>query len=240
MKRIRVLIVDDQTLFAEGMRIVLEGDESGQIEVVGIAFNGQEAVNLADELEPDVVLMDVRMPVMNGVEATRIIHERQPDVRILMRTTFCEDDLVESALGNGAAGYVLKEIQPEELVESIRAVSRGFYLVSESVGSRLFEKRTSNTGRATDPDVADLIRNIRSCFPDISRRESEVLSFLYRSYDNTEIARELFLAEQTVKNYITAIYTKLGVNDRVHCTRVLHDCLDGKTASSRTRSRCGR
>ena len=225
MKRIRVLIVDDQKLFAESMKIVLEGDESGQIEVAGIAFNGREAVEFVENDQPDVVLMDVRMPVMNGVEATGILHEKYPDTKILILTTFRDDELVESALGNGAAGYVLKEIQPDELVESIRSVNSGFFLMSESVGTRLFSRPKAGSSMNTDPDKPRIIQAVRRCFPKISKRESEVLYYMSQSLDNTEIANEMYLAEQTVKNYITAIYGKLDVGDRIHCVRLLNECL---------------
>ena len=134
MNRIRIVIADDQKLFAGSMKIVLEGHARGEMEVVGIAYDGAEAVKLVDESGADVVLMDVRMPIMDGVEATRRIHADHPEVRIMILTTFDDDDEVHDALAAGAAGYVLKEIQPEDLVVAVKAVCSGSYLISPSVG----------------------------------------------------------------------------------------------------------
>ena len=225
MKPIEVLIVDDQTLFAESMKIVLEGYDEQEIRVVGLAHDGREAISLVKKLKPDLILMDVRMPVVDGVEATRQIHSLYPDVKILMLTTFEEDSLVENALKNGASGYILKEVQPKELVESIKAVNDGFFLVSPSIGSRLFEKAVSVSREAGDKVTA--AGKIRAAYPDLSKREAEVLYYMARSYDNHEIADLMFLAEQTVKNYITSIYGKLEVRDRIHCIRMLNDKTGG-------------
>lgn len=222
---IQVLIVDDQNLFAESMKIVLEGYDNEQISVMGLAHDGKEAVNFVRKSQPDLILMDVRMPVLDGVEATRQIHTAYPDVKILMLTTFQEDFLVENALKNGASGYILKEVQPEELVESIKAVYNGFFLVSPSIGSRLFEKAASLTQE--DSDKVSAASKIRDAFPVLSKREAEVLYYMAKSYDNHEIADMMFLAEQTIKNYITSIYGKLEVRDRIHCIRLLNDKTGG-------------
>lgn len=222
---IRVLIVDDQKLFAESMKIVLEGFDSEEIEVLGLAHNGREAVSFVKKTTPDLILMDVRMPVMDGVEATKQIHNTYPDIKILMLTTFQEDSLVENALKNGASGYILKEVQPEELVESIKAVNNGFFLVSPSIGSRIFVKAVSHTEE--DDGKADAIRKIRGAFPSLSRREAEVLYLVAGSFDNHEIAAMMFIAEQTVKNYITSIYGKMEVRDRIHCVRILNEKTGG-------------
>lgn len=203
------------------MKIVLEGSEDQRIAVVGTAQNGREAIELVEQHSPDVVLMDVRMPVMNGVDATREIHRRHPHIKILMLTTFQDDDLVQSALGSGAIGYVLKEVQPDELIESIKAVHQGFFLVSQSVATRLVEKAAHGSGG--DVQHSTGLRRVVAAFPEIGRRESEVLYYVSQSWNNAEIARELFLAEQTVKNYITAIYAKIGARDRLHCVRIVSD-----------------
>ena len=226
MAPIRVLLADDRKLFADSIKIVLEGYERDAIRVVGLAYDGKEAVELAARTRPDVVLLDVRMPVMDGVEASRQIHARHPEIKIIMLTTFQEDELVRNALSNGAVGYVLKEVQPRELVESIKLANGGFYLISPSVGGRLL--RRAAAGSPADPERDAALAGIQAAFPELSRREAEVLAYISRSYDNHEIARELFLAEQTVKNHVTSIYTKLGVKDRVHCVRLLNERLDAR------------
>jgi DNA-binding NarL/FixJ family response regulator len=213
-EKTRVVIADDQKLFAGSMKIVLEGYGDRDIEVVGIAYDGAEAVALVHATRPDVVLMDVRMPVMDGVEATRLIHEALPLVRIMILTTFDDDEYVRDALSHGAVGYVLKEIQPNELVAAVKAVAAGSYLISPSVGIRLASKAARDAG--SPPREL-----LNETFPGLSRREAEVLDLMLRSYDNHEIAGALGIAEQTVKNYTSTLYAKLGVADRLHAIRLV-------------------
>jgi DNA-binding NarL/FixJ family response regulator len=220
---IRVVIADDQTLFAGSLKIVLEGYGNGEIEVTGVAYNGQEAVDLVEKTMPDLVLMDVRMPVMDGVEATRLIHNRYAQTKIMILTTFDDDDYVQHALANGAVAYVLKEIRPEELITAVKAVHSGSYLISPSVGSKLVNKIGSDTTERSKYEKQ--ILELKKYFPSLSHREAEVLYLITQSYDNHEIAEELFIAEQTVKNYVSVIYTKLGVSDRVHAVRLVKDNL---------------
>ena len=149
MTKIKVLIVDDQELFARGLQIILKGHGSDEISVVGIAANGREALERVAALEPDVVLMDVRMPVMDGVEATRLIHERHPGIKILILTTFDDDQYVSDALGSGAQGYVLKNVKPDDLVTSIKAVHSGNLYVSSDVGTRLIRHAQAGMQRFT-------------------------------------------------------------------------------------------
>ncbi len=221
MKRVKVLIVDDQELFAAGIDIILKGHGKGEIRVVGIAHNGVEAVRLVERHLPDVILMDVRMPVMDGVEATRIIHERFPVIKILILTTFDDDQYVLDALGNGALGYILKNIKPDELVTSIRAVHTGNLLVSSSIGYRLV-RRASESAVLTARQAVHYqgeINFLLSHFESLTSREAEILHLLLADYDNREIAEELFIAEQTVRNHISSIYSKLGVPDRIHAKK---------------------
>ena len=219
---IRVIIVDDQELFAASMEIVLRGYGKDEIRVEGIAHDGAAAVALVDRIHPDLVLMDVRMPVMDGVEATKAIRAKHPDVKIMILTTFDDDDLVSQALRNGATGYVLKNIQPEELVTSIKAVHSGNLLVSPSVGFRLVHQiGTGAEGDALTEEAKSKTRHLMSLFPDLRKREAEVLHLIEEEFDNKEIADTLFIAEQTVKNYISAIYQKLGVQDRMHAIRLI-------------------
>jgi DNA-binding NarL/FixJ family response regulator len=217
MEPIRTLIADDHRLFAESLQVVLDADKETRIEVVGIAADGDEAVSLARALKPDVVLMDVRMPGMDGVEATRVIHSEMPSVRIIMLTTFEDDDHVRSAIGNGATGYILKTVDISELTAAIRAVNAGSFLMSPGLGVRL-----AADGRATPTSPESQVENLMTVFPGLTRREAEVLELVVGSFDNREIADRMGISEHTVKNYTSSVYAKLGVRDRVHAIRHVH------------------
>ena len=221
MRRIKVLIVDDQLLFAGSLKVVIEGHGKDDMQVVGIAHNGEEAIAVVGKTMPDVVLMDVRMPVVDGVEATRIIHEHYSEIKIMMLTTFEDDDYVVGALNNGACGYVLKNIEPEELIDSIRAVHRGNLLLSSNVRMHLIGHHVQLGEGTTEQLVGDdtQVDDILLRFSQLSRREAEVLNLMLRKLDNREIADRLFIAEQTVKNYVSQIYVKLGVDNRLHAIK---------------------
>ncbi len=221
MERIKVLIADDQRLFAHGIEIILRSHARDEIAVAGIAENGRQAVRMAERLQPDVILMDVRMPVMDGTEATRRIHAAHPNIKILVLTTFDDDDYVFSALDAGAIGYVLKNVKPEQLVTAIRAVHAGDYFVSPAVGYKLVQRAqegVQNERRDASRHHGEL-NFIQSKFESLTRREAEILHLLLRDFDNREIAEQLFIAEQTVRNHVSVIYTKLGVGDRTHAKR---------------------
>lgn len=207
--RIRLLLVDDQRLFVESLKTVLDLTTQ-DMQVVGIASNGEEAVRLADELDPDMILMDVRMPVMDGVEATRRIAASHPEMRIVMLTTFDNDDYVHDALRSGARGYILKNIPPEELLASIRAVYTGGVHVSDRVASRI----VGSSARGQE---------VASPFQVLTSREREVVDAIALAYSNRQIAARLHVSEQTVKNAITRIYAKLGVDSRSHLMRVYYE-----------------
>jgi DNA-binding NarL/FixJ family response regulator len=219
---IKVLIVDDQELFAAGLRIILEESGRDSIRVSGIATNGKEAIQMVDSHQPDVILMDVRMPVMDGVEATKIIHQRYPEKKILVLTTFDDDQYVFDALSNGALGYILKNIRPDELITSIKAVNDGNFFVSQTVGYKLVQQATEgmkhSEGRLME--YHGELNFLHSCFEDLSNRETEILQLLLQDLDNREIAERLFIAEQTVRNYISSIYAKIGVSDRIHAKKL--------------------
>ncbi len=205
---IRLLIVDDQVLFAETLQTVISM-KAGDIEVAGLAYNGKEAVEAAETLKPDIILMDVRMPVLDGVEAAGIIHKRMPDIRIMMLTTFDDDAYVHNALEGGAVGYLLKNMPSDDLISSIRAVNAGTMQISPSVAAQLVSGKAA--GKPDPPGKDDGEYNIDS----LSRREREILYLMSRGYDNSHIASRLFLAEQTVKNHISRIYKKLNIHDRM-------------------------
>jgi len=208
---IRILLVDDQALFREGLRTLLSIHDD--LEVVGEASNGQEAVTAVEKLTPDVVLMDLRMPVLNGVAATRQITESTPKSRVIVLTTFDDDDYVFDGLRAGAVGYLLKDVPSAKLVEAIRAAARGESFLQPSVAakvvaefSRMSDLETS-AGSTTAVAQQDLVEPL-------SERELEILGVLATGASNREIANKLFITEGTVKNHVTNILGKLGVRDR--------------------------
>ncbi|HEX3614169.1 MAG TPA: response regulator transcription factor [Sporichthyaceae bacterium] len=208
---IRVLLVDDQELMRMGFRMVLGAQPD--IDVVGEAGDGRQAVELARELKPDVVLMDVRMPILDGVEATKQITE--PGLaKVLVMTTFDLDEYALSALRNGASGFLLKDTQPAELVSSLRAVASGDAVVAPSVTRRLLDRFLGAAGgELRDAAVLDAL----------TEREREVLVLMARGLSNTELAAKLFLSEATVKTHVGRILAKLDVRDRVQAVVLAYE-----------------
>ncbi|MBB5857724.1 response regulator [Amycolatopsis umgeniensis] len=196
---VRVLIVDDQALFREALATLLEVQP--EIEVVGEAGDGEQAVRLCAELCPDVALMDLRMPVLDGIAATTRLRAEQPGVRVLALTTFDDDEDVFAALRAGAVGYLLKDVSSARLVEALVAAKRGESVLQPSVAAKLVAK------------VAQLPADPPRASP-LSERELEVVRLLADGRSNREIAKTLFLAEGTVKNLVTSVLTKLQVRDR--------------------------
>ncbi len=201
MEPFRVLIADDHPLFRKGMRILLTG--TSDVEVVGEATTGQEVVELAAALQPDVVLMDLQMPDINGIEATREILHTSPHIRILVVTLFEDDDSVFTALRAGARGYVLKDAKEEEMLRAIRAVGSGEAIFSPTIATRLMDYFA-----APRPAVS------KELFPTLSEREREILQLIARGSTNSDIARQLALSVKTVSNYVSNIFSKLQVTDR--------------------------
>jgi DNA-binding NarL/FixJ family response regulator len=203
---IGVLIADDQALVRAGFRMVLDGEED--IAVVGEAANGEQAVHSAARLKPDVVLMDVRMPELDGIAATRQIASAgaEPPVRVLILTTFDLDEYVYDALGAGASGFLLKDSSPDQLVTAIRVVAGGDALLAPSVTSRLIEQfaRAAPARREPPPGLAEL-----------TRRELEVLKLVARGMSNAEIAAALVVGDSTVKTHVARVLAKLELRDRV-------------------------
>ncbi|HSL84318.1 MAG TPA: response regulator transcription factor [Thermoanaerobaculia bacterium] len=201
---IRVLVVDDQALFREGVVTLLSAH--GDVEVVGEAENGRQALEMVARLRPAVVLMDLRMPVLDGVSATREIVQRHPGCRVIVLTTFDDDDEVFDALRAGAAGYLLKDVSSEKLAEAIRVAARGESFLQPSIASKVLAELNRRPARPTRAD--------RALLEPLSERELEVLRHLARGASNREIAARVYLAEGTVKNYVSSILGKLGAPDR--------------------------
>jgi DNA-binding NarL/FixJ family response regulator len=208
MDKIRVLIADDQSLFLESLSTFLQ-NYAEDIEVVGLAKNGNEALEKAAELRPDIVLMDVHMPVMDGVEATRRLIESQPGVKIIILSTYDEDEYVRKALRLGAAGYLLKDISPTELIASIRALKSGAVQISPQIVAKLMRSLL-----AEEPAQPRRLTERLEWFESLTRREREVFALVATGYDNAQIGASLHIAEHTVRNHVSIIYSKLGVQDR--------------------------
>lgn len=207
-QKIKVLLVDDQALFAMSLKTFLE-NYAEDIEIVGIATNGREALSLANETRPDVVLMDIYMPVMNGVEATREFKARMPQTKIIVLSTYDEDEYVQDALANGASGYLLKDISPTELIAAIRALRGGVMQISPQIVTKLFQ-RVYQGGM---PKATEIGKKFE-WFETLTPREKEIFGLIAVGLDNEGIARKLSIAEQTVRNNVSIIYSKLGVHDR--------------------------
>lgn len=200
---LRVVLADDQDLVRAGFRVILGAEPD--IEVVGEAGDGQRAVELARDLAPDVVLMDVQMPGVDGLEATRRILGETGAIKVVILTTFDREDYLFEALRAGASGFLLKNASPEDLVESVRIVARGDALLSPEVTRRVIAR--FSTPAARPPERRP---------PELTDREFEVLVQLARGASNAEIAKELFLGETTVKTHVSRVLTKLGLRDRTH------------------------
>jgi DNA-binding NarL/FixJ family response regulator len=199
---IRVLVVDDQPLVRAGFSMILQSEDD--LELVGEASTGLEAITAVQELSPDVVLMDIRMPELDGVEATRQIREVPDSPAVLMLTTFDLDEYVYASLRAGASGFMLKDSPADDLIEAIRVVARGDALIAPSVTKRLISEFAAQGPR---PD--------RAAFDELTERENEVLLLMAKGLSNAEIASELILGETTIKTHVGRILMKLNARDRV-------------------------
>ena len=207
---IRVLVADDQSMVRAGLRMLLDVQED--IDVVAEASNGLEAVEKAERFHPDVILMDIRMPELDGLEATRRILATDSGARILVLTTFDLDEYVYEALRAGASGFVLKDDPPEQLLGAVHVVAAGDALLSPGVTKRVIKRFTRNPLTVPPKELDDL-----------SERERDVLRLITRGLSNAEIGQELFISETTVKTHVTHILQKLGLRDRVQAVVLAHE-----------------
>ena len=207
---LRVLIVDDQAVVRLGFTSLL--DSQPDLTVVGVAADGREAVRLAGQLAPDIVLMDIRMPVLGGIDATRLLQDNPDPPKVLILTTFDLDDYVYDALRAGASGFLLKDATPEQILEAVRVLGAGDALLAPAVTRRLIGEFAGRARFVRRPEVADL-----------TPREHEVFLLVARGLANAEIARSLHLAEQTVKTHVSAMLSKLGLRDRVQAVILAYE-----------------
>jgi DNA-binding NarL/FixJ family response regulator len=234
---IRVLVVDDQALVREGLAIIL--DSQPDIQVIAQAENGRQAVKMVAQYEPDVVLMDVRMPLMDGIKATRQIKETHPQTHVVILTTYSEDELIFEGLRAGALGYLLKDITRRQLAEAVRGAVRGEAQIDPAIASQVlneFQRMANALNRLGGPSTASLDadaggRRARDELPPmetLTPREETILRLLTEGLTNAGIAERLHLSEGTVKNYVSEILSKLHANDRTHAVvlAIKHGLLD--------------
>ena len=210
---IRVLIVDDQSLIREGLSMMLSLYDS--VTIVGEAKNGREAIETLENVDIDLILMDIRMPIMDGVEATRIIKDKYPKIKVLILTTFNEDKYIFEGLRNGADGYLLKDLSSEELVKAIETVYQGNMLLQPAIA-----KQVINSIHKKGDDINKVNKDI---FNQLTKREYEVALLVGEGKSNKEISRELFITEGTVKNHITKILDKLEIRDRTQLSVLINN-----------------
>jgi two-component system, NarL family, response regulator LiaR len=199
---IRVLIADDQAIARQGLQVILSVE--ADIEVVGLAKDGQEALELVETLHPDLVLMDLKMPRLTGVQATKLIKEKFPSVAILVLTTYDLDDWLANAIRNGANGYLLKDTPPQDLVTAIRGTLQGKSYLDPNVAGKVLEHMQHSPVAQPRLELTE----------PLTERELEVLKLLAKGLSNQEIAEQLKLSEGTVRNYLSTLFSKLGVSDR--------------------------
>jgi DNA-binding NarL/FixJ family response regulator len=233
---LRILLADDQVLFAETLCTLLN-NYAEDIVVVGLAENGEKAVAMTREHKPNIILMDVRMPQLDGVEAVRIIKEEFPEIKIIMLSTYREDDLVRASLMAGASGYLLKDISPTELITAIRALDSGIMQISPEIVKQLIQRQYSSYDRSiekpsekTSEKPNEKSKETEAYNPvengqfewihTLTRRERELFILIATGYDNEEIAEKLNLSLQTVMNMVSTVYSKLGVKDRFEIIRL--------------------
>ena len=207
MGKIKIVLADDQRLFVESLKSVIE-TRSADIEVVGVAYDGKEALELVRRYRPDIALLDVRMPVMDGVEATAAIRSFFPETQVVILTTYDDEVYVHDALSKGAVGYLLKETQPSNLIMCLLAVKEGSVMISPAIARKLVRQLDVRPKDRGPDDGAPWLEAL-------SKREKEVLLLLSQGLNNQGIAAKLFIEEQTVRNHVSMIYSKIGVHDRI-------------------------
>ena len=209
---IKVMIADDQRLMREGLKTILDLEQD--LTIVQLAENGKDALEKMADAKPDVILMDIRMPVMDGVECTRIVKQQYPGVKVIILTTFDDDEYIIEALKNGAVGYILKDLSSEKLISAIRDAHKGNSIMQPEIAAKVI---SLITGAAKEPVHSNASADTKYA-EELTDREKDVLRLVGKGLSNTEIAKNLYISEGTVKNYISNLYSKLEINDRSKLT----------------------
>lgn len=222
MDKIRVLIADDQTLMRDGLKTILELEEN--IEVVAMAKDGLEALKLCSETKPQVVLMDIRMPNMDGVQCTKVIKETYPDIVILILTTFDDEEFIVKALSNGATGYILKDIEGDGLIKAVQDAYVGAFILPSKIAIKLAGKivkgYSEDANKTNKNHEAKLLNSLG-----LSEKEIEIAKMLAQGFTNKQIASSLYISGGTVKNYVSNLYSKIGISDRTAAAIYIKDLL---------------
>jgi DNA-binding NarL/FixJ family response regulator len=216
--KISILIVDDQPIVCEGLNTILQLEED--FEVTGVCHNGQEALDLCKRAKPDIVLMDARMPVINGIAATKEISRLFPDTKVLILTTFNDEKLIFEGIQSGAKGFLLKDMPPDELCKCIRAVHSGGACLHPDVTLKVMERISTQRAETSFNDLS------ANSFAQLTNREKEVLRLIGSGLSNTEIASALFIVEGTVKNHVSNLLSKLGARDRTQLAILAHKSMN--------------
>lgn len=203
---INVILIDDQQIIREGLKMLLSLDDD--INIVAEGTDGSEALELIEKYNPDILLMDIRMPIMNGVEATKLVKEKYPDIKILILTTFNDNDYIFDSLKNGANGYLLKDADSDEIIDAIKNVYKGNLLIHANIANKLTQVLNNNNNNEISQKEVSIDLNI------LTPREKEVANLVAKGFNNKEICSTLFLSEGTVKNYVTRILDKLELKSR--------------------------
>ncbi len=209
------MLVDDQKLFVQSLRRAIQSI-TNEIEDIAIAYNGREAIEMIPSFKPSVVLMDIYMPVLDGIEATKVIHVKYPEIKILMLTTYGYDEYVKEAIDNGASGYLLKDILPEELIDTVKMICDGKsnVVMSQDIVKQIVGK--IKEGKRKLPDIDE----VPQWYKELSEKEKHILLLISKGYSNDGISERVYLGKQTVRNYISNIYSKLGVDNRFEAMRI--------------------
>ena len=210
---IRILIVDDQRLMCDGLKSMLETNDD--IEVVGVAYDGLQAVRQALQIKPDIILLDIRMPQMDGVEAVGKIKEKLPETKVIMLTTFNDREYIMNSIANGAEGYLLKDMDTDELISSVKNIMNGNFIMPATIADSLKKGLMELKGKA---ETKSKLREY-----DLNAREIEISQMLIEGYNNSQISNALYLSEGTVRNYVSSIYCKLGTHNRTGTVIMLRD-----------------
>ncbi|MDR1467796.1 MAG: response regulator transcription factor [Spirochaetaceae bacterium] len=214
--KIKILLADDQTLIIESLSTFL-ANYAEDMTVIGAVSNGKEAVAATEREHPDIILMDVLMPQMNGIEAVGLIKERYPAIKIVMLSTYDEDEYVRAAILAGASGYLLKAISPTELITVIRALKNNVVQISPEIARKMVQQKYNEPpGGAVQADSTETLPWLKT----LTAREREIFTYIAIGYENEEIAKKLYLAPQTIKNHVSTIYLKLGVKNRFEIIRL--------------------
>lgn len=211
MNKIRILIADDQTLMRDGLKTILDLEED--MEVVGTAGNGLQAYQMIETLQPDIVLMDIRMPEIDGVTGTKMIKSKYPHIVVIILTTFNDEEYIIQALTFGASGYLLKDMQGDKLIQAIRESASGNLIMPASVAAKLAARLAYVSHKNGQPELEKI--------PALSEREKEIAWLLIKGISNRQMAASLYISEGTVKNYVSSIYNKIGLNDRIKAVQYL-------------------